>query len=114
VLFGVSCAGTPETKMSQIGEMSKISESKVQADRVKHPKNNPEVIHYIVPAMSIVQRLPNSYPEDGELNGELRILAASLKRLTKNIKSRRWETTMESSISGRTQNWAIQNFTMLV
>lgn len=35
-----------------------------------------KVACYIVPPMSAIQRLPNVYPEDGELNGELRILVA--------------------------------------
>jgi len=35
-----------------------------------------ETVHYSVPAMSDVMRLPYAFPEDGRLNGELRIVAA--------------------------------------
>ena len=34
------------------------------------------VVHYVVPAMSVLQRLPEVYPVDGQANGELRILSA--------------------------------------
>lgn len=34
------------------------------------------LLHYAVPAMSVLQRLPDAYPIDGTANGEVRILAA--------------------------------------
>jgi hypothetical protein len=34
------------------------------------------VVHYVVPAMSVLQRLPEVYPVDGRAGGELRIHAA--------------------------------------
>jgi hypothetical protein len=35
-----------------------------------------QTAYYVVPAMSDVMRLPDTYPDDGRLNGELRIVAA--------------------------------------
>ncbi len=37
---------------------------------------NSGYVHYVVPAMSNVMRLPDSYPADGEAGGTLRIVAA--------------------------------------
>ena len=36
----------------------------------------PSLVHYVVPAMSDVQRLPDAYPEDGVAGGTVRIVAA--------------------------------------
>jgi len=46
------------------------------AEDLKGVAGQPAVVHYVVPAMSVLQRLPDVYPVDGRAGGELRILAA--------------------------------------
>ena len=50
------------------------------ADRVaadfKGMKHPPAFVHYGVPPMSPLQRLPDVYPEDGAAGGPVRIVAA--------------------------------------
>jgi hypothetical protein len=46
------------------------------AEDQKGSAGQPAVVHYVVPAMSVLQRLPDAYPVDGQAGGELRIIAA--------------------------------------
>ena len=62
------------------GLANKSSVAVVNAVRVAEDRKGlagqSAAIHYVVPAMSVLQRLPDVYPVDGQAGGELRILAA--------------------------------------
>lgn len=52
------------------------NESKVKEDLKKASLPDKGIVYYTVPAMSDIMRMPDVYPRDGEVQGELRFVAA--------------------------------------
>ncbi len=44
--------------------------------KIALPTNGRKILHYSVPALSNLQRLPNKYPSDGEFEGEIKVVMA--------------------------------------
>lgn len=52
-----------------------LSESASKQSKILPPGNTP-LVSYVIPPLSSIKRLPEHIPDDGKLNGELRIIAA--------------------------------------
>ena len=80
-LIAATPAGPMKDYLTKVrGLASRSPVAVVNAVRVAEDRKGlagrPAVVHYVVPAMSVLQRLPEVYPVDGQAGGELRILAA--------------------------------------
>jgi len=58
------------------GRLAVANAVRVTADLSRQPAAVGQLVHYAVPAMSEMQRLPSAYPLDGSANAPVRIIAA--------------------------------------